>query len=397
MVREVYKQYERPLVRALHGLSKSWEPFVATAYNKTNFGAAWSPCNRFIAVAQREAVELRDAATLALINSFECPDSQELSLTFSPDSRFLSRFTTRYFVSWDLETGESDGPITGLTERMHASRWYSLPIYSTDGKMLAVVSPKGRKKTSILTYGLSTTQIHTHCIAERRVILQIWTRDEFLRYATLKSGHITIWEIDFTLTHRPKAVNSLSIPDEMADVEAFKESLFLPACYRLALSLRDKLFVWDARDSKFLLKTSHPCPSEMSFSSDGLFFAFHLPKTAEGSVWKESHSGYALHQQFMFGSPNIMCLGPLLSPDGTSVIICPNEAIRLWHTRDPILPQGSPTPTRSLYKGFILEFSPSGTLAVFANKSRNSVTIFNLWFRYLPMVANMDRRFMAWE
>ena len=65
-------------------------------------GDVWSPCNRFIAVTKPEAVEIRDAVTLALLNTSECPSSRDRPLNFSPDSRFLARFASGICISRDL-------------------------------------------------------------------------------------------------------------------------------------------------------------------------------------------------------------------------------------------------------------------------------------------------------
>ena len=104
IVREVYKQYEGPLVRIVRGLQTSWEPVVTTVYGKGVQGAVWSPCNRFTAVAKSEAVGIRDAATLVLFHPPPPePRSPCFPSTFSRDCRFLARFTFGHWTSWDLK------------------------------------------------------------------------------------------------------------------------------------------------------------------------------------------------------------------------------------------------------------------------------------------------------
>ena len=361
-------------MRVVHGLSTSWGPVVATVYDEDLYGTVWSPCNRFIAVATREAVEIRDAVTLALLNTFESPSPPVLSLNFSPDSRFLARFASGHWISWDLKTGESVGVDVDLPAEPYLGRRDPLSVCSIDGKVVAVVSPDGRDKSNIVTYDRSATRARVYPVSEGRVIRPIWTHGEFLRFAAAKSGRVTIWEVDFALALPPVAVKPLPTPDEIVDLADF---LFLPTLSRLGIAFPGTLLVWDARDSKLLLKISSPDPSDMSFSSDGLFFAC-LPKSSGGEVcvWKESLSGYVLHQQLAFASPN-WYPGPFLSPDGASVIVCLDSTLHLWHTKDPIL-SGRPIPDTSPRREFVLEFSPTGTSAAFTGKSGDTVTILGL-------------------
>ena len=377
MVREKFEKCARPLARVVHGLPVLWEPVVATVCSE-GFGGTvvWSPCNRFIAVAKSAVVEIRDAATLILLSTFEFPPGHGvLSLSFSPDSRFLTQFNREDLVTWDLQTGGSAGTIS--PEGLLAEHSDFSSTYSMGGEVLAVVYlDESREKTFVATHDLSTRRTHLHRVSEGRILSPIWTQGEFLRFATLKSGHITIWQAEFTSTHTPQVVESLPAPGEIADA-AFERSQFLPTLSRLAVALEDALLVWDARDSKILLKAS-PFPStRMSFSSDGRFFA-HTSTGGQVHVWKESPAGdYTLHQTLAFSASREYTV-PLLSPDGQSIVICLLSTIHLWHTRDPILSSG-PTPV-SDQRDFILGFSPNEdeASAAFGRYGRNVVTILDL-------------------
>ena len=383
MVREVYKGYERPLVRVVHGLPISWEPVVATLYDPYIRSAVWSPCNRFIAVAKDAEVELRDATTLALLNTFERPrlrpPCRSPSLTFSPDSRLLARVdseqsapttSTTRCTSWDLKAGGSVEVDINLPAGS-AIKSDFVPVYSKDGTMLAVVSSDIHNKAEIITFDLSAKRAHIYPLSEERIIPPIWTRDEFLRFATVEPGHITIWETDFTFTHSSKVVvKPLPTPDKNSHRVSIR-FLFLPTHSQLAISIRRTLLIWDARDSKLLTKISGAEPSHMSFSSDGLFFACVHGNNEEVCVWKRSLSGYILHQRLAFDP---FPLQLTLSPDGASGIIRLDFTIRLWHTKDPIL-SSLPTVARS---GFVLEFSPCETLVAFARQFDNTVTVLHI-------------------
>ena len=385
MVRQIYKRYERPLVRVVHGSPTSWGPVVAAMYDADIHRAVWSPCNRFIAVTKKAAAELRDAVTLALLNTFECPSPEPLSLNFSPDSRLLAGFTSGRCTSWDLRTGGSVEVGINLPDELYAINSNFIPVYSTDAKMIAVVSADNRSETVIITFDLFTRRAHLHPVSEGRVIPPIWTRGEFLRFATVEPGHITIWEANFTFTHPPKAVESLPTLD---DISAFARFLFLPTHSRLAIASPGTLLVWHARDSKLLLKISDSDPSDISFSSDGRFFACLFRPDGEVRVWKESLSCYILHQRLMFSSlPRRP--GPFLSPDGTSGIICSYSTVRLWHTKHPVLPS-HPIPAARLHREFVLEFSPCGTLAAFTRELENTVTVLNLQSSGPQLVVDAD-------
>ena len=370
MVHKMYKPYARPLARVVHGLQVSWDPVVATVYDQGfDEVAVWSPCNRFIAVAKRGAVEIRDVITLNLISSFESP-SPTWALGFSPDSRFLTQFYEGTMVTCDLQTGIS--VITASPEELVIKCHDSPPAYSKDGKMLAADYFNTNDNTLIITHNFSTTRTHSYCVSEGDPISPPWTHGEFLRFATVKSGCITIWQVDFTFTHPPEPVESLPAPDEFIKRKASAEILFLPTISRLALALTETLLVWDVRGSKLLLKTSASYPSRMLFSSDGRFLACAHSDSFEIHIWKESPAGYIIHRKLRFDErPR-----SLLSPNGKSIILLGNSIIRLLHTEDPIL---STRPTLDMAQNsFILKFFPDDALAAFVRDSEKVVTILDL-------------------
>ena len=369
----MYKRYERPSARVAHGLSTSWEPFALTLGGGIPSEVVWSPCNRFIAVTQPGVVRICDAVTLALLSTLKRPLSLDLSLCFSPDSRFLAQFGPGRSTSWDLKTGASvkiDVPGWPFAVPRQSS-----PVYSIDGKMLAVVSSSGYdlKSINIITCDPSTTQIHMHPAPEGDVLYPIWTHGESLRFATLEPEHITIWEVDFTLTHPPEAVEYLLTPGQIPDTGRLQQHFFHPTLSRLATTFSDALWIWDVRKSELLLKTPSSITHDMAFSPDGLFFASLLRDYGEVRVWKESLSGYILHQQLAVPL-NIRCMSPIFSPDGASLIICQGSTIHLWHTKDPILSQSHSVPRSES----ILGFSPGETLAAFTDKFGNTVTVLDL-------------------
>src|ERR1700679_4087727 len=90
IVRKLYERHARPFVRVVRGLPISWEPTIATRYYElfVACAVAWAPDNRFFAVASYESVEILEAGTLRLLNTFRrsqrCP--WPTPLHFSPDT-----------------------------------------------------------------------------------------------------------------------------------------------------------------------------------------------------------------------------------------------------------------------------------------------------------------------
>ena len=135
--------------------------------------------------------------------------------------------------------------------------------------------------------------------------------------------------------------------------------------------------VWDARGSKFLLNFKTRCLSG-DFSPDGRFLAYGTSDRV--FIWKESPTGYALHQELTLASARRAT--PLLSLYGESIIAYHWPTVRLWHTTasPPSIPNA---PVRR--GNFILGFSTDQTLAVVARTYGNTITIFDLqsgepWF-----------------
>ena len=244
-----------------------------------------------------------------------------------------------------------------------------------DGNMLAVAYSAYTLKATfhVATHDLSTTRTHFYPIPEGRVIPPIWTHGEFLRFATAKPESITVWQVEFTMTHPPEAVESFPAPDGIAITVkgGYPSLLFLPSPSRLEIALKDSHSVWDVRDSKLLLKTDFTSYSS-SFSSDGRFFAYTSIYN-EVYLWKESPAGYVLHQKF---STFRQQPKPRLSPNGEYILVSLRSKIHLRHTKYPILPD-HPLQHVSSY-GFDLVFSPDDLSATFASLWGKTVTVLDL-------------------
>jgi hypothetical protein len=402
IVHKLYELYAHPFTRVVQGMPISWEPAAAMVYNTRGVDtAAWSPCCRFIAVAWGYGslgVAVLDAATLKTLHTFELPTqkssdgfSKTQHLSFSPDSHLLIclsgklkpisgtaidgewEYISEQLTSWDLQTGGLVCTILPEPYMSHTQCFSS--TYSMDGKMFVAGHRDGNNTTAIISiYNLlSGTHTHSHIVSEGYVVAPIWTHGECLQFVTVNPGLITIWEVGFASTHTPAEVESFLVPN----IDHAENFLFLPTCSWLAFTLPEAVLVWDAQNSKLLLNFVGHIKT-MYFSSDGCFFACGTADGYPGQrnyLWKESPTGYV--PQTLVSIPHSY-VGPLLSPDGESIIAIGNPSIQLWHTSDQtyFLSSIQTQPTKQAY--FILDFSPDKTLAAVAKLEGDIVTVLNL-------------------
>ena len=228
---------------------------------------------------------------------------------------------------------------------------------------------------------ISGTRVYSHRLPRRQTVVQIWTHGESLRFATVEPGSITIWEVGFTSEHTLAEIESLPAPDDVGS-----EILFLPTLSRLAFILRGAVLIWDARDSKFLLNfVGGGQLGGLSFSSDGRFLACGITSQEvnywefHGRVhlWKESPTGYVLHQELVSG-PTAKRITPFLSPDGESIIMSKDYETQLWRTTDQINPHSSFPPQPAEQTDFVLAFSPDKSFIATGRLGESIATIFDL-------------------
>jgi len=402
MVRKLYESHVHPFVRVVHGAPISWDTNIAATTCSSRIElAVWSPCDRFIAIA-REAVEMMeilDSRTLLRLRTLAPPQditTRHRVFIFSPDSRVLtcssvgsSPFLNRelFVVSWDLLTGGVISVIRwrGPTPGSRLGR--NPPItYSADGKMVGVFYPYHFRTARIFICDVSSGAfIHSHSLSVGILLSdRIWTHGECLRFATVDGKTIIIWEVGFTSGEAPTEVATLPAPDGTDVFPALDGSddgermgiRLLPDPCRFAIACGDKVLVWDARGSKYLLRcTDTGFSSRMSFSADGRLFACRTTGS-DIYLWKESPTGYLLHGIL---SSSATHSDPLLSRNGGSIVAFGGRMIQLWHTQDfPASPSSTVTRAPQRAENFVLDFSPDGTSAIFAMQKDDAVTALDL-------------------
>ena len=394
IVRKLFESHAHPFIRIVHGRLMPWgASTVATTCRGPLESAAWSPCDRFIAITcyGGNTVDILDPATFQRLQILEFPQdipTDYRTVIFSPDSRILTHLGCHRtdgsigelsVVSWDLQTGGVTSVIRqGVVARTRSSETHSA-AYSASGKMIGVVCCGYFKNSMLCIYDvISGALVHSmSTIGPREFSTPTWTHGDSLRFATFDATIITVWEVGFTSGAKSIEVEMALPPPVDFYRTDLEDTQFHSALCRLAIVFPGGvLVVWDVRNSRKLLDCAddnfHP---RMSFSSDGHFFAC----STIGSnihLWKESPAGYILRGILTSG---IGYPTPFLSRNGESIVMFGGHVIQLSRTKDfTIPPPGTLTRGPHLTKNFILEFSSDGMSAVVAMQGDNTATILNL-------------------
>ena len=364
------------MARVIQGTQTSWGPSIANRrFPREICATAWSSCSRFIAVACQwfPHIVILDGVTFEQLHTIHPPE-EELDwkhITFSPGAHLLTAYSwiAKCIVSWDLQTG---GLLSHISTKGSECKSVS---YSRCGIMIG----GSYNNNTITIYNvLSGVPISSHSI-QQDIVGPIWTLGKYLQLATVEVGSITLWQVSFSSGHAPAQIGSLSTPYNFSS----DELVLLPTLSYFAFILDGEVLVWDAQHDKVLLhSTDVKYPRNMSFSSNGHFFACGS-WGREFYIWRESPTGYLPHQKLVSsGGPN----RPLISPDGESVISSGEQTLQLWHIGDSPTHPFSILKQTSQYNGrFLVEFSPGESLVAITQKLSSMVTILdvksgNPWF-----------------
>lgn len=389
IVRGLYQSHAHPFTRIVHGELVSWDTSTAITHPDRIELAVWSPCNRFIAVARDgvSTMDILDSVTLQHLQTLKSPpgiSTVHRALTFSPDSHILtcssgssSAFLDQelFVVSWDLQTGGIASVIRWKGPAQDDLGNTSI-TYSADGRMVGVLHQYPNTARIFICAIASGKYMGFHLLNDGILLSNdIWTHGESMQYTTTNTAAIIIWEIGFTLGAKRMKVKTLPAPSGFNDSRCTRVQL-LPALCRLALSFWDKVLVWDAQNTTYLLNyTDGRFDGKMSFSPDGQFFACRTTGS-EIYLWKESPIGYLPHKRL---SSSIVYSNPLFSQTGESIIAFGGYTILLWRTNTSTTPPpGILTQIPQRNDNFLLDFSLDGTLAVVTMLKDTVVRVFNL-------------------
>ena len=427
MVRKLYGSHAQPFVRIVYGLPVSWDSCITATCPFEIELAAWSPCNRFIAVGSTTSVKLEilDSVTLQKLQSLEFPEGgRNMSLTFSPDSHVLTASGTHQgtplVVCWDLQTGGVAGVIrdqpgsgnqagsgdqagsrTHVRSRNRAGSGYPAvehPIaYSTNGKMITVPRYDRNARAIIISIydAVSYQYMHDLHPITNPIYRGLWVYGESLRFATIYNSapedtgpmSITVWEVGFTPGATKTEVETFSIPESVKfsgyNAIRFPHSVIYPQSPSAPLlvtgnSRGTDALIWDARNSKILLRRQDAnILNEMAFSSDGRFFAGSFSGSGV-YIWKHSPTRYVPHGKLASSTSAYMsCL--LFSPNGESVILYSGSIVNIWRTKHFTAPLSDDFVDPPLeINSFLFELSPDKSLAAVVRWGDSTVTLFDI-------------------
>ena len=363
-------------------MSTSWDPSSASKrFPYYIHAAAWSPCNRFIAVTWDESskIVILDAMTLEQLYTLYFPIERVTlkCLAFSPDSCLLTSCSRwGQIITWDLQIG---GIITSINPP-ETTLCISIS-YSRCGTMVGCLF----YGDTIMIYNiLSGTCISSHSV-QQSAVKAIWTHGEYLQFATVKPESIIIWELGFTSAHTPTKVSSLATPDGFSTDRLVPSSTFSHFAY----VYQGRVIVWATQHNRLLLDSRDiDVPLNLSFSSDSCFFLCGS-QSSEFHVWKRTSEGYLPYQRLLAGARVVK---PIISPNGQSIISFGSLMLQLWHTTNSTtsLPRVSAQHGQWDPDDFFFELSPDGSLAAAAQRLSYTVNILDIKSGSPWLVIEMD-------
>ena len=360
--------------------------------------ATWSPCSRFIAISwgvykraraikegggneeeraiqKRGAIEILDAVTLGQLNAFPQDTMCQIQyLIFSPDAHLLTLIggNPDRITTWDVQTGILVSVISPEPQGYH--KLVITATHSPCGRIIGLCT-HGTRTPTISTYNiLSGKHIYSHRV-EGQKLAEVWTHGECLRFAVLKSGIITTWEVGFASIHTLTEVASLPLPDDFATGQL----LYNPPLSRLVYNDRlcpIRVHVWDAQHSKCLLKQVRCNNTRHCFSTNGQFFVGRVG--SDVFLWKESPMGYVLHQKLIFTTAD----SPMayISPNGKLVLTLSGSVVQSWRITDSNIPSPTISTQPQDNKPPLLVFSPDEALAAVTQLEGITVIVLDLKF-----------------
>ena len=329
IVRRLYHhQRHSPLPRVVIGTQGSWDE-CSTTHFSGKFGCGsftWSPCGQFVAANYQGGTEIRDVLTSELLSTLRPtkPTSQTLrTLAYSPDGRSIAVLSDTSFTIWDIQTGGvarevECGAVTGVSL-----------VWSLDGRVIGtMLLDKGHSNYTMHTYDVDSGAAQFHGTFQSIKHPHLWAYDKTFRIMAA-GDTIDIFEVGFVLTK----IESFRIGSLWNDALLVS---FSPTTYQIAIWDDCRLYVFDIRNCKCLLKRGAEWPSHC-FSSDGSLFAAVSMDCVQ--IWQYDSGHYTAWGEFHTQGINT----PLqFSPDLSSIAGWSNPGLlRVWLLdRLPVTPDG---------------------------------------------------------
>jgi len=388
---KLYQPLSNPLIRVIQGVPNLWDPSIVNKKipHVSMAVFAWSPCSRFIAIGMHwsQDVKILDAVTLEQLYTLPHTNSTGLpkELVFSPDGHLLaeqfSGIGCHQYVCWDLQTG---GLISTIPLENYSWSVKHSASYSGCGTMLRVLR-KTFTSSCIYTYNILSGMCMSSYKFDHPITGMIWTHSENPQYVVCGSESITIWELGTTPNHMPTKINSLPIPDNPHNMDCLLSPSFSQVAY--IDHHHQRVMVWDIQHCKILLDSADAQDAtNMTFSSDDHFFACGT-SGPELYLWKQSPSGYLLHQKFLSST------GPtklIISPDSGSIVAFSDSMLHLWHiSNSPTSPSNVPTQApQHTPAGFIVDFSSDERFVAVRGKLGKGINVLNLKSGHLQLAID---------
>ena len=397
IVRKLYSRYVPTSPRVVVGLPTSWDPRTASISLSTDHpNVIWSPCGRCVAISTDTGIEIRDSTTLEKLTALKSPMNLSLSavsITYSPNSRFLACACTRPFAFWvaiaiwDVQTG-------GIVNVIHdGERGYPRSmLYSADARILSVACGRSPYKWTVCTFDtVSGKRGYTEEL-ESEFGVVFWREKNSIRFATSQRTRegicIEIREITPTSMSHPKTIDTSRVPHEFGGDN--HQIFFSPQNLEISVVSTSSTIIRDVRSSNLLLEspTSRMLGTYAGhFSPDGSLFACTANRDLQ--IWKMTTGGYTPFARFPLRFSTAAGGGCAFSPDSESIIAWGFGIMEVWkldhHSNSP-----PSEPPLDIWDSHLVAFSKDRKYVAIGRASWGVVNVVNLHTGDLELIIDAD-------
>ena len=359
-----YQQRYASSPRVIVGNQDSWDQQLVTSCKYDRSLCTWSPCGRFIAVGDRDGVEIRDSLSFELLSTLmpTRPGRGLIGqLSYSMDGRSVASTFGTLLVIWDIQTG-------GVAKEIEYGGFYNVALaWSLNGSTIGIIPlhDLDARDYTVYIYNVASGTIHSPGTLLSTDVPRLLADDTSFRVmATARDDDgciVNVFEAGPVLTK----IESFRIRLRETDlrVESFSQT-----SHRISVSAGQDYFVFDLRTSRCLLSAKHL--GSHCFSSNGSLFAGI--STSALRIWKYTSDGYTWWRNFpCWGLPTSDHFLQF-SPTSSSLLIRSDYILRLWRL------DGPPIVAHPGRRMPLIALSHCGSYMAAGNESGSIVTITNL-------------------